>query len=190
MIVLKLFERRIVSSVAFVFCIAAIFPFVAKAGESSLSDAVVNLVNSGVELAKKGKNKEAIAEFEKAEKLQPKDELVLFNLGQAYQMSGRNADALKCYKNYLGAYPKGKYVPLIANMIRVMQTQITMSRGTSSAGLDNYLSEATAIGACHWFDDQLPVKVFIADGKGVDGFKPEYGSFLKEAFEKWTKAVD
>jgi predicted Zn-dependent protease len=122
--------------------------------------------------------------------VQPKNELVLFNLGQAYQMDGRNADALKSYQKYLSSFPKGQYVPLIANMVRVMQTQVLMSRGASSSAQDNYLNEAIAGGGCRWAAEQVPVKVYIASADGVNGFKPEYAKFLKDAFAEWATATD
>lgn len=170
-------------------CLLNVF-LAASAEQPGLSNSSFeDLINNGVSLAKKGKSKEAILEFEKAEKLQPRSELLLFNLGQAYQMDGRNSDALKCYQKYLGSYPKGQYVPLIANMVRVMQTQIAMSGGVNSAGQDNYLNESIT-GGCRWAAEQMPVKVYIASGDGVDGYKAEYAQLLKDAFGEWAKATD
>lgn len=156
--------------------------------ELVLTGDLLTHINNGVALEKSGKNSQAILEFEKAEKVDPNHQLVLFNLGQAYQLAGRNGDALKKYQKYLSLYPKGQYVPMIGNMVRVMQTQLLLTKGVSSKGQDNYLNEAIAPGACRWEAGRMPISVYVANGEGVDGYKTEYLELLKEAFKQWADA--
>lgn len=53
---------------------------------------------------------------------------------------------------------------------------------------ENYLSSLT--GSMRFPANRMPIKVFIQDGKGVAGYKPEYVQMLKECFDEWQKALD
>jgi len=152
-------------------------------------EAFVKHLNSGVSLANGGKTGEAIVELKKAAAIKPDDPLLLVNLGQAYQLSGKNVEALDQYKKYLRLYPKGPYVAQITSMFRVMQTQIQQTGGKSSQGKDNYLTEAVAPGGGRWDQGQMPLRVFVASGAGVEDYKDEFAGIFKKAFADWCEAT-
>jgi len=149
----------------------------------------VKYLNAGVRFAKIGKMPEAISELKKAAAIKPNDPLLLMNLGQSYQVCGKNIEALEQYKKYLSLYPKGQYVPQITAMFKAMQNQVILSGGKTSQGQDNYLSEALAPGGGRWDPSQMPLTVFIDSGKNVKGFKDEFSEIFKKAFTDWCEAT-
>lgn len=140
----------------------------------------------GAALTKVGKNAEAVEELKKASSLLPKDQQSLVFLGQAYQLSGRSAEALETYKKYLSLFPQGQYAQQVNMMLKTLEFEVARMKGVSSKGQDNYLNEAMAPGGGKWMN--MPVKVFIASGDGVEDYKPEYVDILKNAFKEWADA--
>lgn len=54
---------------------------------------------------------------------------------------------------------------------------------------DNYLAEINK-GAGHcWQVAQMPIRIFIRPGASVEGFKPQYETFLLQAFQAWSNAT-
>ena len=143
----------------------------------------------GAALAKVGRNKEAIVELEKAAALSPKDPLVLVNLGQTYQLSGRNADALETYKKYLSLFPNGQYAPQVSLLLKTLQIEVKRSGGLSSEGQPDYLNEAVGQGGGRWDRASFPLRIYIADGTGVEGYRANFAEILKDAFRAWSAAA-
>lgn len=145
----------------------------------------------GTALLKLGKTQQALEELEKANKLKPNTEVVLMNLGVGYQTLGRTAEGLKQFQKYMELYPKGLYAKNVSAIIGIMKTEAMRTQGIeSSKGKDNYLSEALALGASRWEVASMPVKVFIADGKGVGGYRDECRTILEQAFNNWAAATE
>jgi hypothetical protein len=162
----------------------------ASTSAASSEEEVITHINLGTSLEKKGNNVDAIVEFEKAAKLKPDHPLVLINLGQAYQMAGKNAEALKEYKKYITLYPKGEHCQLISRMLQVMQSQVQNAQSSNiPASTENYLREALAPGGGRWESQQMPIKIFIANGEGIDGYKDAYKDILKSAIAEWCDAT-
>lgn len=149
----------------------------------------LRFLNGGVALAKIGKIDEAIVQLRKAATIKPDAQLVLVNLGQAYQLAGNNAEALEQYKKYLTLYPQGPHVAQITNMFKAMQSQLMFAGKRSSQGQDNYLAEALAPGGGRWDENRMPLRIFIADGRGKEGYKDEFIEVLKKSFADWCEAA-
>lgn len=49
----------------------------------------------------------------------------------------------------------------------------------------NYLSEVGESNYSVWPAAQLPLKVFIQDGSGVEGYRESYPEFMRSAFNEW-----
>jgi tetratricopeptide (TPR) repeat protein len=145
----------------------------------------------GTALLKSGKVDQGLEELEKAARIKPNLPMVLMNLGVAYQTAGRSPEALKQFQKYLQLYPTGTYAKQISAMVNMMKTESSRTEGVeSSKGKDHYLPEAIAIGASRWDTATMPVLIYVADGKGVKGYREEFGSILNQAFEEWVAASD
>lgn len=145
----------------------------------------------GTALLKSGNVSQGLEELEKANQIKPNMAVVLMNLGVAYQTSGRTKDAIVQFQKYLDLYPNGPYAKNISSMMAIMKTESSRTQGIeSSKGKDNYFGEALALGASRWDLAGMPIKVFIADGKSVTGYREEFTTVLKEAFEEWAAATE
>jgi tetratricopeptide (TPR) repeat protein len=143
----------------------------------------------GVALMKQNRAVEAEKELVKADTLKPDMALGLIDLGSVYQMQGRYQDALAKFNRYLQLFPKGKHVVQVTGLVNALKTEQQRNQGaTSSAGLDNYLSEATAIGAARWRTDDMPLKVYITSGAGIKEYRNEYLAIIKQSFADWAAA--
>lgn len=156
---------------------------------SKLDEDFVNHLNAGVALANSGKQDAAIEEFKKAALIKPDDQLLLLDMGQSYQVAGKNIEALEKYKRYLTLYPKGPHVSLITNNFRTMQTQIMNSGGRTSQGQDNYLVEVSGANGARWTENQMPIPVYVARGKAeMKGYHDDFPQLFKDAFAQWCDA--
>ena len=159
-----------------------------KSGQPAPSGDFQTHLNGGVWLAKCGKAEEALVELKKAAALKPDDQLVLVNLGQAYQLCGKNVEALEQYKKYMTLYPDGPHVAQITSMFDAMQKQVLLAGGKSSQGMDNYLAEALAPGGGRWGHKLMPLRVFVADGAGIEGYRDTFPDVFKKALADWCAA--
>jgi predicted Zn-dependent protease len=185
----KVSEKTKVFLLAFAFAAAGCLASARQTlGQAGLEEAFLKHLNGGVELAGRGKTAEAIAELKKAAEIKPEDPLVLVNLGQAYQLTGKNTEALDLYKKYLSLYPTGSHVAQITTMFKTMQAQVLLSGGKTSKGLDNYLSEAMAASGGRWEQSRMPLRIYIDTPAGVAGYRSEFAGILKNAFADWCEA--
>ena len=149
------------------------------------------LLMYGTALLQTGRTADAETQLRKAEAISPVNEAVLMNLGSVYQRMGRYPEALSHFKRYLEKYPHGQQAGLLRGMMDALQTEANRMKGVeSSAGKENYLSEALALGPARWRQDQMPLKIVISDGSASKGFKPAYTETLKEAFKAWADASE
>lgn len=59
-----------------------------------------------------------------------------------------------------------------------------------SIGSDDYLGDVTTDGVFRWPLEKLPIKVYIAPGEGIPGYRPSFPGFVRDAFDEWVKASD
>ena len=57
-------------------------------------------------------------------------------------------------------------------------------------GSPGYFANATARGIYRWTREKLPIKVFIADGRGVPGYRDFFYAALVDAFNQWMWALN
>lgn len=145
--------------------------------------------NYGLALGKTGRLDESVHELEKAAALQPNDPSIVLNLGTTYQLAGKYPEALETYKRFLSAFPNNQYSHQISMQMQRLQQEVNRNHGKSSAGQENYLSEAMAGGGGSWTAEKMPVAVFVADGNGVQGYREEFRKILQEAFLSWAEAT-
>lgn len=59
------------------------------------------------------------------------------------------------------------------------------SNGPSTANEPDYLNAVNTDGNFRWSSEKLPIDVYIADGRGVAGYQPEYRQMMIDAFNEW-----
>jgi hypothetical protein len=60
--------------------------------------------------------------------------------------------------------------------------------GAAQAASADYIPDVTVQGTYTWPADKLPIKVFVSDGKGVPGYRPEMGQYIRTSFDWWCQA--
>ena len=58
-------------------------------------------------------------------------------------------------------------------------------RGFESA---DYMPDVTGQGVYTWMADKMPLKVWVSDGKGVPGYRPVFGKYIRSSFDLWCNA--
>jgi len=55
---------------------------------------------------------------------------------------------------------------------------------------DDYLADVVEEGMYQWPADKLPIKVYIAPGNDVPGYKPQYREMIQKSFATWQGATN
>jgi tetratricopeptide (TPR) repeat protein len=141
--------------------------------------------NYGLVLLKLGRAVEASVELEKATSLDPNYSPSWLNLGIAYQTQGNLTAARRCFEEHL------KLTPDSADAARV-RAVIELGENAPGAGVggDDYFYFVTQKNKLRWGPGRMPVKIYIADGDQVPGFKQNYGQLLRQAIDDWANASD
>jgi predicted Zn-dependent protease len=63
------------------------------------------------------------------------------------------------------------------------------AQAQESAPIADYLKQASEKGASRWADAQMPIKIYIKDGKGVAGYRPTFKEDLQAALKQWSTAT-
>ncbi|MBX9685446.1 MAG: tetratricopeptide repeat protein [Candidatus Obscuribacterales bacterium] len=150
--------------------------------------------NLGLALNRLGKNDEAIEELRQAIALDPSRSAPWVNLASSFQTSGRLKDCVETYKEYLRRFPNDslavKAKDLVAHLQEEADEQEAVEKAIAASGASNsdYFPYTTASGTIKWPDNKLPLKVFVANGSRVPGFKTEYQGIMNDAFKAWSTA--
>lgn len=158
-----------------------------------LAEAEVNLGNL---LVRQGRLPEAIKHLKHALSGQGSHmEEAWINLGGAQASSGQSAEAEKTYTTFLQKFPATKYRSKVTETVAALQREQSNSRkaqkdelGTETASVTDYYNEATLGHRIRWQPDQMPVRVYIADGSAKVGYQPQFRALLKDSFVQWQTA--
>lgn len=55
---------------------------------------------------------------------------------------------------------------------------------------DDYLADVVGEGMYQWPADKLPIKVYIAPGNDVPGFRPQFPDMIRKSFSTWQSATN
>ncbi|MDQ5935092.1 MAG: Matrixin family metalloprotease [Cyanobacteriota bacterium erpe_2018_sw_21hr_WHONDRS-SW48-000092_B_bin.40] len=149
--------------------------------------------NLGLALAKLGRNGEALQELEAAKQLKPELAATWLTLGGLYQSQGQVNEAIATYSEFLQRFPGHKDSSKIASLIAGLKKELangTIPRyiAPDATSKDNYLAELAGH-LTRWPESKLPIKVYIASGKGVPGYLPQYTQILEESFATWQQGA-
>ena len=152
--------------------------------------------NLGIALAKLGRYPEAIEHLRVVLDARPDLASTWLTLGGLYQSTGQLDQALYCYRQFLSRFPTHAEAPKIASLAkgleaeakRVQTATAGMGGPQAAASRSDYLSEVTQQGVFKWPARHMPLRVRIAPGDDVPGFRFQYAVLLQEAFREWAAA--
>jgi len=103
-----------------------------------------------------------------------------YNRGKGYPYGASNLAAPSMLTPFTSSpYSQSPPSPVSFNYLK--------SPYTGSSG---YFDSATAQGIHRWPREKLPLKVFIADGRGVPGYRDFFYGAMAAAFNQWTAALN
>lgn len=146
--------------------------------------------NLGLGLAKLGRTEEAQAELEQAVSLKPDLAVALMSLGGLYQSQGKVQKSLDTYTAFVNRFPTHPDAPKVKAIVAGMRKEIaegTLAVESVGAPADNYLKELKGQ-LLSWPASRMPIKVYVAPGNNVNGFKPSFDRVLRTSFKEWSEA--
>lgn len=149
-------------------------------------------------LVKLGRAEEALPYLKNAVKIDKGSADSVRALSSAYVSCGNLADAVILLEDFQQRRPGDKACAEMKTYCAELRKELTaQSKADVAAGsaaeksADNYLAFATAEdGTVRWQFDRLPLKVYVAPGTGVAGYKPEFASEMEQAFRSWEEVSD
>ncbi len=142
--------------------------------------------NLGLAYQNSGNINRAISEFQRALELAPDMPQATLNLAGCYQSLGRSREAISWFEKYLQLSPQSAEAGQVRDIIA--QLRAAAEQPGSDPGAPDYLQAVTAGGTYRWPQHKLPLKVYIAPGRGAQGFRASFRQALVEAFEAWAAA--
>jgi tetratricopeptide (TPR) repeat protein len=171
--------------------------------------------NYGLALAKLGDTKQAMQQLQTAIDLNPELDSSWLTLAGLHQSVGEIDAAIALYNLYLtkfaaradlndtrakikklvdGLQAESKSMHEVRNANEAMQnadgkgqtSQSVLQIPAQTAGLDDYLAEATRTGVRSW--QKMPIRVFIHDANGVPGYHLQWRNILIRSFNDWSTA--
>lgn len=153
----------------------------------------------GYALAQSGQSSRAIVEFQSALQLDPNMKEAVMNIASNYQTLGDCANAIMWYERYLKENPGSPKAGDIRQRISGLRQQLSKQGGRgvaqSSAGFsqqgsaDDYLASA-ASGGKYFRWTRMPIRVCIASGANVFGYRDSFRQTLMDAFSMWAQGSE
>lgn len=135
-----------------------------------------------------GDTQGAIRAYEDLLKVNPRHSAALVNMAECYQTSGQLAQAVTWLKKYASNFPNAPDIVQIQNMI-VALTEKSAEQRSDPQALD-YAGAIVEAGRFYrWPPNRLPIKVWVSQGDGVPGYKPEFRVGFFDALNSWMKAA-
>lgn len=126
---------------------------------------------------------DAIKEFDSACLLDPTMEQVFQNRAACYQCLGDIPKAIAAYKTCISLNPLSAKSDELRQIVRELGQVFDLSKLSENKNSEDYFSSLSTR-QC-WDKSQVPLKVFVAPGKDVVGYKDEFRDFLIEALNEW-----
>lgn len=147
--------------------------------------------NLGVALARQGKVEEAADHFRTAIVDDRQLTAPRLNLASLYQSNGKLKDAVDTYKSFLTDFPDSKQAEAVSERLELLTAELErQTRAGASGGAhgDYYANVVATEGRKRWSGERMPLKVYIAPGDGLNGYRPQYDSILRNSFKEWETA--
>lgn len=151
--------------------------------------------NLGLVLARMGESQEAIQHLKKSIELDSNRPAPWVNLASTYQATGELENCVSTFKEYLSRFPNDGLAPKAKLLLGHLEKELSHQKMVEKVALasnseTDYLPYVTFDSTLKWPISRFPLKVFVADGTGVPGFKPEYKGFFQNSFKQWANATN
>lgn len=148
--------------------------------------------NLGMAYTQLGQLSDAEAQLRKAIAIDANRPSAWLNLASTFQIGGQLKDASATYGEFIQRFPSQKLVAKVQEVKSQLdkelkeQAQVEQASGVSTSS--DYFSYASHEGTLRWPANKSTIKVYIASGNGLQGFKDEYIGFLTDSFKQWETA--
>lgn len=150
--------------------------------------------NLGLVLARLGQPDEAIEHLRLAIAIDPSRSAPWVNLASSFQTTGRLKDCVETYKEYLRRFPNDVLAEKARDLVKHLQSEadeqdaVEKSIASAKDAGNDYFPFTTASGTVKWPQNKIPVKIYIASGSRVPGYKSQYQGIMNDAFKSWEGA--
>ena len=151
-------------------------------------------VNLGNACIKAGRFDEAALELRRAISLAPNLDLAWLDLVAAYTTGNHLELAVGAGREFLRRFPGNRHAATVSQEVENASKELERRRRAVSrdpsggANSDNYLALACDSGLTRWSLANMPLKVFIDEGKHVRKHKEDFNYQVTRAFDQWSLA--
>ncbi|MBS2008825.1 MAG: tetratricopeptide repeat protein [Cyanobacteria bacterium SZAS TMP-1] len=134
-----------------------------------------------------GQPERAIEEGKKALQFNPKDETTVYCLGIAYQDIGKFDEAISWLRRYVSMETDSDRRDKANTLINELADD-KAKQDPAANSKPNYLAQLQSKNAAFmWPQDKMPLKVYIASGKDVPGYRPLFKPFIIRSLNTWCE---
>lgn len=135
-----------------------------------------------------GKPEQSVLEGKKALQYNSKDKDAVYGLAIAYQDLGDFDNAILYLRQYVGMEPVADEREKASDLIQDLMLD-RMKVNSAVLQKPDYLDSMVDGSAVRrWPQRKLPIKIHIADGSKVKGYKAKYPKFITRAMDIWSNA--
>jgi tetratricopeptide (TPR) repeat protein len=151
--------------------------------------------NEGIRLSDMNRLQEARMKFEQAIQIDPSFEMGWSTLVGACMVSGQLEEGIAVGNQFLANFPHSSRRKETMLIMQKLNEQIAKKneiwQKVGPDGADSYFGLATEGKNFYgWNLDLMPLKVFISDGHGVRGYRPNDSVILNNSFAEWSQATE
>lgn len=158
-------------------------------------NAAIRAYNEAIDLSHANRLQESRQKFEQAIQIDPSFELAWAALPGSCMNSGALEEGISAGNEYASRFPNGSRRHDVELVVQKMQEQLSAKKEIYSRvgpdGADSYFALATEGKNFYgWNLNEMPLKVYIGDGRGVHGYHPNDATILNNSFAEWTLATE
>jgi predicted Zn-dependent protease len=120
-----------------------------------------------------------------------RDSDALLCMAKSLQSMHRPLKAIDFYERFIGTLPatdqRAQQYKTLVQVLKDNSTPVAVS-AEARAKAGDYLSFVSGIQFARW-KDPAALKVYIKDGKGVEGYRSEFEESLRQAFDDWNEST-
>ncbi len=163
-------------------------PKLAEAYRLCPNDANI-LNNYGLVLMKLGKLPEARGALERAFSINPRFDAISLNLGLVCENQGDLATAKKYLVNYVAIATDRNQAEKMRDHINIIDRTLARGGGAGGVNSEDYLGQMQPEQMHPWPKERMPLKVFVASGEGIEGYKESYGQDVENALASFEQEL-
>lgn len=135
-------------------------------------------------LRQMGNAEQALVEGKKTLQLNKNSKDAMYCMALCYQDIGKFAEAIDWLRKYCELETDSTKREKAAEMI----SSLINDKDKVNDEANNLPDYFVASESSRWSPEHLPLKVFVNEGTGVQGYKPHYRSYVNRAMDAWCKA--